>query len=272
MTSPNLLFPDRAVLRLSGPDVFALLERTVTHTVENWAEGEIRFGALLTPQGKIIAEYLALNRAGEILLDCHESAIADLAKRLKMFRLRADVTIEIAADLRSVTGELTDPRSAQLPGRNIVTESEVVGPFSNWHVARIAAGVPEQGSDYGSAEVFPTDVNMDHMGGMDYKKGCFVGQEVASRMKRKSTIRKRTIALNCIKLHAGDDVRCGGLIGAVTSVEGDQGLALIRLDRLATNTVKGETVTVNDVPATLPTEADSWQTKEIAEFYVDAEN
>lgn len=271
MSSPNLLFPNRAVLRLSGPDVFALLERTVTHTVENWAEGEIRFGALLTPQGKVIAEYLALYRGGEFLLDTHESAIKDLAKRLKMFRLRADVTIEIAADLRSVTGEFADPRSAQLPGRNIIAESEVAGPLSDWHALRIASGVPEQGSDFGSAEVFPTDVNMDQMGGMDYKKGCFVGQEVASRMKRKSTIRKRTIALNCIKLHAGDDVRCGGLIGEITSVDGDQGLALIRLDRLAANTVKGEAITVNDMPATLPTEADSWQTKEISEFYVDAE-
>ncbi len=272
MTSPNLLYPERAILRLSGPDTFALLERTVTHTVENWADGEMRYGALLTPQGKIIAEHLALYRDGDILLDCHESAVEDLAKRLKMFRLRADVTIEVAADFRAVTGETSDPRSAQLPGRNIVAESEVAGPLPDWHAQRIAAGIPEQGSDFGGAEVFPTDVNMDQMSGMDYKKGCFVGQEVASRMKRKSTIRKRTIALNCIKLHAGDDVRCGGLIGTVTSVEGDQGLALIRLDRLATNTVKGEMITVNDVPATLPTEADSWQAKEITEFYVDAEN
>ncbi|MGH1422249.1 MAG: YgfZ/GcvT domain-containing protein [Hyphomonas sp.] len=266
MSSSNLLFPDRAVLRLSGPDVFGLLERTVTHTVENWTDGEIRFGALLTPQGKIIAEYLALFTDGDILLDCHESAVDDLAKRLKMFRLRADVTIEIATDLRSVTGQHSDPRSAELPGRNIVPETQVEGRLTDWPALRIAAGIPEQGSDFDSAQVFPTDVNMDQVAGVDYKKGCFVGQEVASRMKRKGTIRKRTLRIDCSSLEVGADVRCGGLIGEVTSCDASHGLALIRLDRLASNIAKGETVTVNGAPATLPTNTGSWQDKEIAEF------
>lgn len=252
--------------------MFALLERTVTHTVENWTDGEMRYGALLTPQGKIISEYLALYRDEEILLDTHESAVKDLEKRLKMFRLRADVTIEAAETLRSVTGSHADPRSANLPGRNIVPAYNVAGAVTDWPAQRIAAGTPEQGSDFDSAQVFPTDINMDQQNGIDYKKGCFVGQEVASRMKRKSTIRKRTLRITGDQLELGADVRCGGLIGQITSYDGQQGLALIRLDRLAANTLKGETITVNDTPAALPTEDASWQTKEIAEFYADAED
>lgn len=272
MILPNLRFPNRSILRLSGPDMFALLERTVTHTVENWQDNEMRFGALLTPQGKIIAEYLALYRDGEMLLDCHESVIEDLAKRLKLFRLRADVTIEVAKEMASVTGDLADPRSTALPARNIVPSGQVEGDLADWHALRIAAGAPEQGSDFGNAEVFPTDVNMDRLGGIDYKKGCFVGQEVASRMKRKTTIRKRTFVLNCTKLHASDEVRCGGLIGEITSAEGELGLALIRLDRLTANLAKGEALTINDVPATLSLEDDSWQSQELSEFQANAED
>lgn len=272
MTTPNLRFPDRAILRLSGPDMFALLERTVTHTVSDWQDNMMRYGALLTPQGKIIAEYLALYRNGDMLLDCHESVIEDLAKRLKLFRLRADVTIEMSEDLCSVTGDIADPRSDALPARNIVPSRQADGDLTDWHALRIAAGVPEQGGDFGNAEVFPTDVNMDQMSGIDYQKGCFVGQEVASRMKRKSTIRKRTFALKCTKLHAGDEVRCGGLIGEVTSAHGEHGLALLRLDRLTANLAKGESLTINDAPATLSLAADSWQAKELAEFQANAED
>ena len=134
-------FPNRTVLRLSGPDTLSLLERTVTNTVANWQSGEMRYGALLTPQGKIIADFLAVLSSGDILLDVHEDAAADLEKRLKMFRLRADVTIERAEDLCVVTGDWADVRSAELPPRQIVSVDAAVGPLlpGAWHAARLNA-------------------------------------------------------------------------------------------------------------------------------------
>ena len=244
--------PNRSILVLSGPDTLALLERTVTHTVADWAEGEARYGALLTPQGKIIADYIAHRTAEGVHIDVHAEAAEDLLKRLKMFRLRSAVEIARDEGLVPATGVVgaPDPRGATLPRRAIVPACEAAELLAGWDALAIAAGVPEWGRDYRAAEVFPTDINMDLMGGIDYKKGCFVGQEVASRMKRKALIRKRTVRARGIGLAPGAEVRAGeSLLGTVTSaVEGD-GLALLRTDRFAKAVQAGEAVTVGGAPA-----------------------
>lgn len=244
--------PNRSILVLSGPDTLALLERTVTHTVADWAEGEARYGALLTPQGKIIADYIAHRTAEGVHIDVHAEAAEDLLKRLKMFRLRSAVEIVRDEGLVSAAGAVgaPDPRGAALPRRAIVPAGEAAELLAGWDALAIAAGVPEWGRDYRAAEVFPTDINMDLMGGIDYKKGCFVGQEVASRMKRKALIRKRTVRARSSGLAPGAEVRAGeSLLGAVTSaVEGD-GLALLRTDRFAKAVQAGEPVTVGGAPA-----------------------
>lgn len=243
---------NRAILRLEGPDTIALLERTVTHTVAGWEAGVARYGALLTPQGKVIADYIAHRTSEGVLIDVHAEAADDLVKRLKMFRLRS--AVEIARDDGLVsavgTGGAADPRSAKLPKRAVVAAAEAAEPLPGWDALAISAGVPEWGRDYRAAEVFPTDINMDLMDGVDYKKGCFVGQEVASRMKRKALIRKRTVRLRGNTLAAGAEVRAGAnLLGTVTSVAAGEGLALIRTDRFAKSILAKDAVTVNEAPA-----------------------
>ncbi len=244
--------PDRALLSLTGPDTLALLERTVTHSVAGWDAGTARYGALLTPQGKIIADYIAHRTSLGVCIDVHQDAADDLLRRLKMFRLRSAVEIvrdEALVSAIDVEG-VPDPRSAKLPQRAIVPAGEAEAPLDGWDALAIAAGVPEWGRDYRAAEVFPTDINMELMGGIDYKKGCFVGQEVASRMKRKGLIRKRTVRLRATTLEVGADVRAGeGLIGTVTSCAGPEGLALIRTDRFAQSIDARQLVTVNGAPA-----------------------
>lgn len=245
-------FPHRTLIRLTGPDTLALLERTVTNRVQDWDEGETRYGALLTPQGKVIADYLARRTEDGVLLDVHEDAAEDLIKRLKMFRLRAQVEIganELLAAVIQSDGH-RDPRSAQLPARSYIPVAEADEGLSDakWRAMRIAVGVPEWGEDYRANEVFPTDINMDVMEGVDYKKGCFVGQEVASRMKRRGKIRKRTLPVHGSGLDAGADILATAPIGAVTSVEGDTGLALVRTDRLAKALAEGAELTCNGQP------------------------
>jgi tRNA-modifying protein YgfZ len=243
--------PSRAILRLEGPDTLALLERTVTHTVAGWETGAARYGALLTPQGKVIADYIA-HRTGEgVLIDVHAEAADDLAKRLKMFRLRSAVEITRDDGMVSTvsTGGAADPRSAALPKRSVAAAADAAEPLPGWDALAIAAGVPEWGRDYRTAEVFPTDINMDLMDGIDYKKGCFVGQEVASRMKRKALIRKRTVRVKAAGMAAGAEVRAGAnLLGTVTSAADGEGLALIRTDRFAKSIMAKEPVTVNEAP------------------------
>ena len=245
-------FPHRTLIRLTGPDTQALLERTVTNRVEDWDEGETRYGALLTPQGKVIADYLARRTADGMLLDVHEDAAEDLMKRLKMFRLRAAVEIGVDDALAAVTSKEgdDDPRSAKLWWRDYVPVADAgeTIPEANWRTNRIAAGVPEWGEDYRANEVFPTDINMDVMEGVDYKKGCFVGQEVASRMKRRGKIRKRTLTVQGAALEAGADILAAAPVGTVTSTEGDAGLALVRTDRLAKALAEGTALTCNGQP------------------------
>ena len=257
------ILPNRAIIRLTGPDMLHLLGRTVTHSVDNWQTGEMRYGALLTPQGKGIADYLAMLALENIYIDVHAEAADDLEKRLKMFRMRNDVAIDRLTGDVVTEGSWIDVRSPQLPHRAItpVGVSGIDMPAGEWHAARIAAGVPEWGADYRAAEVFPTDINMDMMHGIDYKKGCFVGQEVASRMKRKGKIRKRTVKVSGETLEAGMDILAEAPIGTVTSVAGTNGLALIRTDRLAKAEQDGKSFTCSGAPVSF--DLTDWQRAEI---------
>ena len=257
------ILPNRAIIRLTGPDMLHLLGRTVTHSVDNWNTGEMRYGALLTPQGKVIADYLAMLALENIYIDVHADAADELEKRLKMFRMRNEVEIDRLTGDVVTEGSWVDVRSPDLPHRAI-TPAGVSGidmPEDEWHAARIAAGVPEWGADYRGAEVFPTDINMDMMSGIDYRKGCFVGQEVASRMKRKGKIRKRTLKVSGEGLETGADILAEAPIGAVTSVAGEQGLALIRTDRLAKAGQAGTPLTCNGKPVTF--DLSDWQRAEV---------
>jgi len=195
-----------ALLRLTGPDTITLLERLVTCRTDDLSTGEQRPGALLTPQGKIIADFhLTRTEAGCDLL-VHSDAAANLAKRLKMFRLRADVDI---------------------------TQIEVPIPSTD-QTTPVEGCQPAYGKDFVDSEVFPTDVNLDIRGGIDYKKGCFVGQEVVSRMMRRGKIRKRTVCLNGENLSKGEAVMAGGKrLGQITSASHANAFAVLRIDHLA---------------------------------------
>lgn len=260
---PKRILPNRAIIRLSGPDMLHLLGRTVTHSVDNWNSGEMRYGALLTPQGKVIADYLAMLALENIYLDVHADAADELERRLKMFRMRNDVAIDRLTEDVVTEGAWIDVRSPRLPHRAI-TPAGAAGvpmPEAEWHATRIAAGVPEWGADFRNGEVFPTDINMDMLGGIDYRKGCFVGQEVASRMKRKGRIRKRTLKVSGDRLEAGADIIAETPVGTVTSVAGGQGLALVRTDRLARAEKDGPPLTCNGSPVRF--DLTDWQRLEI---------
>jgi hypothetical protein len=259
--------PNRKILSLSGPDTITLLERLVTNHTSNWGPGEARYGALLTPQGKVIADFIALRVEDGVWLDVAESAAADLEKRLKMFRLRSDVVIAPRDDLfvaitqDGTPGQFADPRHPDLPGRTI-SAHKPDETCEGYAEARMALGVPEQGADFASAEVFPADINMDHLNGVDLKKGCFVGQEVVSRMHRRGNIRRRTIALTGTGLVPGDTLMATSPLGEVTSVSGARALARVRIDRFARAEADGQAIHVNDNPVKIAKQ--DWLVSEMA--------
>jgi folate-binding protein YgfZ len=241
------LLAGRAVLVLSGPEVFGFLERVVTNAVADWGEGEARYGALLTPQGKVIADFNAVRLSDEVWLDVAAGIVQALAQRLNFLKLRAKVVVAVREDWRVAvvsagdggqgegSGGWRDPRAQALPVR-VFTQSTVPEmDGAEWRALAVAACVPEWGADFQEADVFPADINMDFRDGVDFRKGCFIGQEVVSRMKRRGTARRRTLGLvfdglapepGSVLLQGEDE------IGVVTSRAGALALARVRIDRL----------------------------------------
>ena len=260
--------PERAVIAVTGAEARSFLQRVITRGPGDLKAGEAQLSALLTPQGKVLADFILFDDGADgLFIDAPASEAQSLLKRLTLYRLRADAEITLRddldvaaaqgegeAELRTVAlAAAPDPRSVSIGVRAIVPAGGPDSDAAAYHRARIKAGVPEFGADYGPAEVFSTDVNHDLIGGIDYKKGCFVGQEVASRMHRKGGVRKRTIRVRAASAPAlGAVLKVGETeIGAVTSHAGAQTLALVRVDRLAKGLEAGDSLTCGGAPAEL---------------------
>lgn len=266
---------NRKTIIVQGDDSVGFLERVVTCSVAKLQDGESRCGALLTPQGKINVDFLTCRHRNGIFIDTHHNHVEELSKNLRMLRMRANVEIEILEEYEIVSSfggflvkqkELSnsiifdDPRfkSQNETVKRIFLHKHDKAALDDekqvssngderYQTIRTAYGIPEIGYDYGSREVFPTDVNLDIYGGIDYNKGCFIGQEVVSRMRRRGTIRKRSLRIEGEGLEKNAEVRSDSLIGLVTSVTGNTGIACVRIDRL----VDGQTYYVNSKPISI---------------------
>lgn len=238
---PTILRPSRVLFRFSGADAQKLLFDVVTGRLV--AEpGPPVWWALLSPQGKIQAEGLSVWRDGAFWLDVDRSVADAFLKRMKMYRLRAEVTIE---DLRESHAVGYD--AAADKGHVIGTRAEAAGwgpPDLSHERQRIAAGAAALGPDFGADTTFPHDIAMDLLGGVDFKKGCYIGQEVVSRMQHRGTARRRPVIVSGISAPAGTPVLVGGReAGTVGQVVDGKAVAIVRLDRF-----DGGEVTVGGSP------------------------
>lgn len=253
---------DRAVLSVSGPDWRGFLQGLLTQDVETLAAGEIRFAALLTPQGRLLFDLFLVGTAEGALLDVAAGKRDALAQRLAMYRLRAKATIAPTDDRVFVLwngsggqGWLADPRLAGLGSRAYGSEPPSAlgaepATREDYDAQRLALGVPDPGLDCGET-TYPIEANFDLLHGIDFKKGCYVGQETTSRMKRRGGIKSRMLPL----AFAGPAPASGSPIateeglraGEVLSGREGAAMALIRLDRAqgASLLVEGRPVTLN---------------------------
>ncbi|MBG0802581.1 folate-binding protein YgfZ [Methylocystis sp. H4A] len=255
---------DRGVVEIAGADATKFLHNLVTNDIAKLAPGDARFSALLAPQGKILVDFLVfVEGEGETrryFLDCPSSLEPDLLRRLGMYKLRATVSVtskssEFAAF--AVLGEARpdipalaiarDPRSEMLGWRLIAPRgTKAEDAREDYEAARIAAGVPQGGVDFAYGAAFPHEANMDLLAGVDFTKGCYIGQEVVSRTKHRNLARKRVTPYH-VEGEApapGTKVMAGEIeIGVAGSHSGDRGLALIRLDRLADAMAAGTVLT-----------------------------
>ena len=255
-----ILLTDRGVVEVSGEDAAKFLHNIVTNDVKSLDAGEARFAALLTPQGKILFDFVVFALGeGRFLLDCPLSLADDLEKRLNLYKLRAKITVTNLSDrLEAIAfpdaaerpeapaiALAPDPRAEALGWRALAEKGKIAasGPLADYEMRRIRAGVPLGGVDFDYSDAFPHEADMDLFAGLDFKKGCYVGQEVVSRMKHRNLVRKRVTQYRAPggAPKPGESIRAGDVeIGVTGSAIGEEGLALIRLDRLADAKEKGE--------------------------------
>ena len=225
---------DRAVIELRGEGVLSFLHNILTCSVENLNQHELAYGALLSPQGKILHDVFIHHGVESLFLDCDAGQRDALISRLKLYRLRAKFEILPREDLHVVVGGdgTTDPRHADLGARAIAAGSGS-GEAAQYQARRFALGIAES-KEIGSGKLFPHEANFDLLQAVDFTKGCYIGQEVVSRMQHRGTARSRILPITLPIHQSADEIRCGEvLLGEVLGRRGNQALALIRLDRLA---------------------------------------
>jgi folate-binding protein YgfZ len=256
------LLSDRGVIKVSGEAARDFLNGLVTTDIGLIEPGLGRFGALLTPQGKIVADFLITEapsgHGGGFLIDCPRALAQTLADRFGFYKLRAKVIVENLSDSLGVLAvwdgdpaikpDLTfaDPRNEKL-GQRILVPAELAPKAAQligadlvdgaaYEAHRIACGAPRGGIDFMYGDAFPHETNMDRLHGVDFDKGCYVGQEVVSRMQHRGTARTRTVRLILEDLapEAGVAIVAGDKpVGTMGSSAGGMGLGLLRIDRAA---------------------------------------
>lgn len=273
---------DRGVVSVAGADAGKLLAGLVTNDMALLdcappVGAPALYAALLSPQGKILFDFLVVKTADGFLLETAREKAGELVKRLSMYKLRAAVEIQDVSDAYRVAalwgGEpvslsqtdssfaCADPRLRALGFRVLMKAQSAEGvaaaiggtakPAETYHAHRIGLGVPEGGRDFAFGDTFPHEALLDQLSGVSFTKGCFVGQEVVSRMQHRASVRKRVVSV--VGDHALPEGPLPVLVGEVEigrlgSVAGSRGLALLRIDRVAEARRDGIAVTVGGVP------------------------
>lgn len=269
---PSALLKDRALVSVSGAEAEHFLQNIVTTDLDQLGTGEAKPGALLTPQGKILFDFL-VSRAGDnaFLLECRADVADDFIRRLMLYRLRAKVDISkqeqslvsVEWQIDSIASDFDSGKAASAVSDRRFADGVVVrvyGPRSDeenlaaWHAFRIAHGVAESGVDYQLGDAFPHDVLLDQNGGVGFKKGCYVGQEVVSRMQHRGTARRRVLIASADALlpPPGTELTVDGRpVGTMGSTAGRTGLAVARIDRVKAAIDDGIAIMAGGVPVHL---------------------
>jgi tRNA-modifying protein YgfZ len=250
------LIPNRSLIRIEGADRHSFLQGLVTNTLAT--EG-LTWAALLSPQGKYLADFFLLNEGDHILLDVHSDLADGLMKRLSMYRLRADVVLQMDArqPRRGLTdppaGALADPRHKALGWRSYAADGtdrdrgcESTAPDStDWDAIRVAHCIPETGIELLPNQSYILESGFERLNGVDFRKGCYVGQEITARMKHKTELRKGlvTVAVTGTAPAPGTDVMAEGrAIGTLFTSSGNRAIAALRFDKAVGKLTAGDAI------------------------------
>jgi folate-binding protein YgfZ len=267
------LLAGRGVLRVRGADARKYLQGLITNDIGKAQGATAIHAGLLSPQGKILFEFFVAPEGDGFLIDVARDKADELLKRLLFYRLRAQVEIAKEPSLAVAAAwggtpslpqgaiAYADPRLPELGSRLLMPSGTSAADLGcaavaedDYHAFRIALGVPEGGLDYAFGDAFPHEALFDHLSSVDFAKGCYVGQEVVSRMEHRGTARKRVVPVQgeATLPAPGTSVEADGVpIGTLGSASGASGLALIRLDRAEDALSHGKALTTGGVAITL---------------------
>jgi folate-binding protein YgfZ len=277
MTNSRIaLLPDRGVVKVMGEDAGKLLQGVITNDIALLQSQPAIHAGLLTPQGKILFDFFVVRVPGGFCLEAARDKTAELSDRLNLYKLRVKAEIEDASANHTVAAlwggpyELrhdgkppiwfADPRLPGIGFRELVTmrtdwalggEDADTATQDDYHTHRIELGVPEGGKDYAFGATFPHEALFDQLHGVSFEKGCYIGQEVVSRMANRGTARKRLVpVVGAAELPAPgtEIIACGVTIGSLGSTAATRGLALLRLDRAAEMSSRGLSLYAGEVP------------------------
>ncbi|MDA5632438.1 MULTISPECIES: CAF17-like 4Fe-4S cluster assembly/insertion protein YgfZ [Rhizobium/Agrobacterium group] len=260
---PSAFLADRRLIRVSGTGAEEFLNNLITADVENLGEGEARASALLTPQGKILFDFLIARDGTDYLIETGAAEQDALLRRLTMYKLRAPVDLKSeAAEGVSVFWNEKAPEAGIRDGRFAkagvdlfrLPGASASGEAAAYEALRVEYGIAESGRDYALQDAFPHDVLMDVNDGVSFKKGCFVGQEVVSRMKHRGTARRRVVTVSAEGPlpDSGTEITTNGKpVGTLGTVCGSTALAIVRIDRIADALASGTPLLAEDVTVTV---------------------
>ncbi|TCD14262.1 YgfZ/GcvT domain-containing protein [Oricola cellulosilytica] len=260
----------RSVILIEGEDAEHFLQNLVTCDLGSLQEGVARAGALLAPQGKVLFDFLIFRvGADAFMIDIRSDVAADFIRRLTLYKLRAKV--EIGESEESLVAISWENDSSDIAAARAVRDSRFVEEIGvtrhygdaisgrndkadAWNALRVSHGVAESGPDFALGEAFPHDISLDQNDGVDFRKGCYVGQEVVSRMQHRGTARRRIVIVESAEpLPApGTAIETGGKpVGTLGTVAGERALAIVRLDRARDAREKGMPIVAGDTPVEL---------------------
>lgn len=263
---PTVHLTSRAIVSIDGPEAEHFLQNLITPDLAALAAGEAKPGALLTPQGKILFDFLIFRSDDGLRLECRADIADDLVKRLTIYKLRAKVGIAkqdqalVAVSWGDDSGSSQSRSSVRdLRFEDVVLRHYAAAPSASsdeaaWTALRAQNGIAESGADYDLADALPHDVLYDQNGGVGLRKGCFVGQEVVSRMQHRGTARRRVmIAASGDALpDAGTEITVDGRpVGTLGSNARGKGIAIVRIDRVKDALDAGHDILAGDARLTL---------------------
>ena len=243
MNKELIKLPNRSILSIEGKDSEKFLRGIVTCNIDN-IKNKLAYGSILTPQGKLLYDFIISKKNNDFLIDVSKSNIDNFIKLLNMYKLRSDVrliknedlSVFVDLDKEDENNENSDPRLAALGLRKILSSSykNYSNDINIYEKKLVKLGVAEIGGGIKPGEIFPIEANLDYLNGIDFQKGCFIGQEVCSRMYRKGKVKKRIVSFKSNDNFTNNDelVYNDRTIGTVIKKIEDYGIALIKIDKL----------------------------------------